>query len=161
MLDRYWERMRDGLVVIAAGAALIACTPDTAHWPIFLPPPYNALAPAPPGTTIEPGRPVGLNGRQQEAVIMGVLKWMKDPVSVQFRGIKGVRKTIRTTCSSSCAGVAQALRHLPRVAGSKWRRKAIFRCHRGRPIDSFFRRYRSLRVIFGTSRPLFLPVESI
>ena len=100
MLDRYWERMRDGLVVIAAGAALIACTPDTAHWPIFLPPPYNALAPAPPGTTIEPGRPVGLNGRQQEAVIMGVLKWMKDPVSVQFRGIKGVRnsRSLITVC---------------------------------------------------------------
>jgi hypothetical protein len=92
--------MRDGLVVIAAGAALIACTPDTAHWPIFLPPPYNALAPAPPGTTIEPGRPVGLNGRQQEAVIMGVLKWMKDPVSVQFRGIEGVRnsRSLITVC---------------------------------------------------------------
>jgi hypothetical protein len=36
------RRMWDGLVVIAACAGLIACTPpDTAHWPIFLPPPYN------------------------------------------------------------------------------------------------------------------------
>jgi hypothetical protein len=34
------RRMRDGLVVIAACAGLIACTPpDIAHWPIFLPPP--------------------------------------------------------------------------------------------------------------------------
>ena len=92
--------MRDGLVVIAAGAALIACTPDTAHWPIFLPPPYNALAPAPPGTTIEPGRPVGLNGRQQEAVVMGVMKWMKDPDSVQFRDLAGVRnsRSLITVC---------------------------------------------------------------
>ena len=86
-MDRYWDRMRDGLVVIAAGAALIACTPDTAHWPIFLPPPYNALAPAPPGTTIEPGRPVGLNGRQQEAVIMGVLMGPDDDADFVLVGI--------------------------------------------------------------------------
>jgi hypothetical protein len=43
--------MRDGLVNIAACAGLIACT---ARWPIFLPPPYNAWPPAPPGTPIEP-----------------------------------------------------------------------------------------------------------
>jgi hypothetical protein len=92
--------MRDKLAVVVAWTALAACTPDTAHTPIFLPPPYNALPPAPPGTPIEPGRPVGLNGRQQEAVVMGVLKWMKDPVSVQFRGIEGVRnsRSLITVC---------------------------------------------------------------
>ncbi len=85
--------MRDGLVVIAACAALSACTPDTAHWPIFLPPPYNALAPAPPGAPIEPGRPVRLDAHQQESVVTGVLKWMKTPGSVQFRGIEAVRNS--------------------------------------------------------------------
>ena len=72
--------MRDGLVIIAACAGLIACTPDdTANRPIFLPPPYNAWPPAPAGTPIEPGRPVSLNGSQQESVVTGVLKWMKEP----------------------------------------------------------------------------------
>jgi hypothetical protein len=88
------RRMRDGLVVIAACAGLIACTPpDTAHWPIFLPPPYSTWPPAPPGTPIEPGRPVGLNGDQQGAVVTSVLKWMKDPASAQFRGLEAVQNS--------------------------------------------------------------------
>ena len=67
--------------------------PDVAHTPIFLPPPYDAWPPAPPGTPIEPGRPVGLNGPQQEAVVTGVMKWMKDPGSVQFKAIEAVRNS--------------------------------------------------------------------
>jgi hypothetical protein len=86
--------MRDGLVVIAACAGLIACTPDdTANRPIFLPPPYDAWPPALAGTPIEPGRPVRLAGPQQAAVTKGVLKWMKDPASVQFRGIEGAQNS--------------------------------------------------------------------
>jgi hypothetical protein len=85
--------MRDGLAVIAACAAPMACTPDTANRPIFLPPPYNSWPPAPAGTAIEPGRPVRLNGSQQGAVVTGVLKWMKDPGSVQLRGIKAVQNS--------------------------------------------------------------------
>jgi hypothetical protein len=80
--------MRADLVIIAACAGLIACTPDDiANRPIFLPPPYYAWPPAPAGTPIEPGRPVRLDGPQQAAVTTGVLKWMKDPVSVQFSGM--------------------------------------------------------------------------
>jgi hypothetical protein len=86
--------MRDSLVIIAVCAGLIACAPpDTAHWPISLPPPYDTWPPAPPGTPIEPGRPVGLSGSQQEAVVTGVLKWMKEPASVQFRGIEAVQNS--------------------------------------------------------------------
>lgn len=92
MLLRLGETMRDHLLLVAC-VALSACMPDTAHRPIFLPPPYSSLPPAPPGTPIEPGRPVGLDGGQQEAVVIGVLKWMKDPLSVQFRGIEGVRNS--------------------------------------------------------------------
>jgi hypothetical protein len=80
--------------------ALAACTPDTAHAPIFLAPPYDALPPARAGTAIEPGRPVDLNGRQQESVVVGVLKWMKDPLSVQFSGLAGTRnsRSLITVC---------------------------------------------------------------
>jgi hypothetical protein len=71
-----------------------SCTPDDiANRPIFLPPPYNAWPPAPAGTPIEPGRPVRLDGPQQAAVTTGVLKWMKDPVSVQFSGIEAVQNS--------------------------------------------------------------------
>jgi hypothetical protein len=86
--------MRDSLVVIAAYAGLMACTPpDAAHWPISLPPPYSTWPPAPPGMPIEPGLPVGLNGGQQKAVVTGVLKWMKDRASVHFRGLEAVRNS--------------------------------------------------------------------
>jgi hypothetical protein len=86
--------MYDKLAVVIGCAALIACTPpDTAHWPIFLLPPYNTWPPALPGTPIEPGRPVGLHSGQQEAVVTGVLKWMKGPASVQFRGIEAVQNS--------------------------------------------------------------------
>ena len=95
--------MRSGratVFVVVACAALIACAPDTAHTPIFLPPPYDALPPAPPGAAIEPGRPVSLNARQGQTVVMSVLKWMKDPASVQFRGIKAARnsRSLITVC---------------------------------------------------------------
>jgi hypothetical protein len=84
--------MRDGLAIIAACAGLIACTPpDTAHWPISLPHPYNAWPLPAARTPIEPGRPVRLDRPEQAAVATGVLKWMKDPVSVQFGRIEAVQ----------------------------------------------------------------------
>ena len=85
--------MREYLLLVAC-VALSACMPDdTAHTPIFLTAPYNTWPPVPAGTPIEPGRPVGLNGGQQGAVVTGVLKWMKDPGSVQFRGIEAVQNS--------------------------------------------------------------------
>ena len=85
--------MRYNLLLVAC-VALAACMPDdTAHAPIYLTAPYNTWPPAPPNTPIEPGRPVGLNGLQQQSVVTGVLKWMKDPGSVQFRGIEGVQNS--------------------------------------------------------------------
>ena len=48
---------------------------------------------APPGAPIEPGRPVSLNARQQQAVVVSEMKWMKDAASVQFRGIEAVQNS--------------------------------------------------------------------
>ena len=93
-MDGNWRRTRDSLFILAACVGLIACAPvDTPNQPIFLPPPYNTW-PAPlPGAAIEPGRPVRLDGPQQVAVTTGVLKWMKDPTSVQFRDMEAVQNS--------------------------------------------------------------------
>ena len=85
--------MREYLLLVAC-VTLAACMPDdtahTAHLPGSA---LQYLAARAPNTPIEPGRPVGLNGRQQQSVVTGVLKWMKDPGSVQFRGIEGVQNS--------------------------------------------------------------------
>jgi hypothetical protein len=70
-----------------------ACTPDTANQPVFLPPPYNAWPPAPPGTPVEPGGPIRLDGPEQAAVTTGVLKWIKDPVSVRLAALRAGANT--------------------------------------------------------------------
>jgi hypothetical protein len=59
--------------------------------PVALPPPYSTLPEAPPGTPIEPGMPVRLDPRQQEAVVAGVAKWMKEPGSASFGSMSGVK----------------------------------------------------------------------
>lgn len=81
--------MRGPLLIVAC-TVLAACAPDAVHTTIFLPPPYNNLPPAPSGS-IEAGQPVGLDTRQQEAVVAGVAKWMKDPGSIQFGTMEGAR----------------------------------------------------------------------
>jgi hypothetical protein len=64
---------------------------DPAYLPVTLQPPYSTLPEAPAGATIEPGTAVKLNPRQQEAVIAGVRKWMKDPASVSFGTMAAAR----------------------------------------------------------------------
>ena len=87
--------MRNRFLVVFACVSLIACTPDsdTAHISVFLPPPYAALPAATPAAPIEPGRLVSLNARQQQAVVVGVLNWMKDPLSIQLRGLEAVQNS--------------------------------------------------------------------
>jgi hypothetical protein len=64
---------------------------DPAYLPVSLPAPYSSWPDAPAGTPIEPGMPVRLDPRQQEAVVAGVSKWMKDPASASFGSIAGVK----------------------------------------------------------------------
>jgi hypothetical protein len=84
------------IVLVGACLAMTGCVPDSAHRAIFLPAPYDSLPPAPPGTRIEPGVAIGLDARQQEAVVVGVTQWMKDPSSVQFGAMDGVRNRAGT-----------------------------------------------------------------
>jgi hypothetical protein len=80
--------MRSPVAFVAVVAAVTACVHDPAHNPVELPAPYNALAAEEP---IESGKPIPLSAPQQEAVVVGVSKWMKDPRSVQFGDMRGVR----------------------------------------------------------------------
>ena len=86
-------RGRSLLAICLSAAAVVACAapPDPPNMPVSLVPPYSDLPAAPPGATVEPGMPVKLDQRQLEAVIDGVIKWMKDPASVSFADINGVK----------------------------------------------------------------------
>ncbi len=64
---------------------------DPAYRPVTLQPPFSSLPEAPAGATIERGTAVKLNPQQQEAVIAGVRKWMKDPASVSFGSMAAAR----------------------------------------------------------------------
>jgi hypothetical protein len=78
-----------------------ACAPpDLPNMPVSLAPPYSDLPDPWPFNTIEPGMPVKIDQRQLEAVITGVMKWMKDPATVSFTNINGAknRHRIVTVC---------------------------------------------------------------
>lgn len=64
---------------------------DPAYLPVSLQPPYSTLPEMPPDTPIEPGMPVKLDPLQQEAVVAGVRKWMKEPKSASFGAMSGVK----------------------------------------------------------------------
>jgi hypothetical protein len=64
---------------------------DPAYLPVSLQGTYSDLPDAPAGTTIEPGMPIRLDPRQQEAVVTGVLKWMKEPATASFGAMSGVK----------------------------------------------------------------------
>ena len=80
------------LLAICLSTTVVACVPpDSPNMPVSLVPPFSDLPAPPPGSTIEPGMPVKLDQRQLEAVINGVIKWMKNPASVSFADINGVK----------------------------------------------------------------------
>ena len=81
-----------GKLLVTLCVLLAGCVQsDPAYLPVTIQPPYNTLPDAPAGATIEPGMPVKLNPQQQEAVIAGVRKWMKDPPSATFGAIAAAR----------------------------------------------------------------------
>jgi hypothetical protein len=96
--------MRSRVVPAIRMVALLlvgACVPavDAAHHAVSLTPPYSDL-PAAPGARIEKGTRMPLDARQQERVVTGVAKWMKDPRSVQFGGMTAARDShgVITVC---------------------------------------------------------------
>jgi hypothetical protein len=89
------------LLAICLGAIVTACAPpDLPNTPVSLEARYRDMPDPWPERTIEPGMPIKLDQRQLEAVVDGVMKWMKDPASVSFAGINGAknRHGIVTVC---------------------------------------------------------------
>jgi hypothetical protein len=84
--------------MLAACAIVSGCVetdqqPDMSYRPVSLVAPFNELPVPPPGTPIEAGTPVKLDAGQQEAVVTGVLQWMKDPGSASFSDLRGARNS--------------------------------------------------------------------
>jgi len=85
---------RTDIAAVLGGLLLSGCLQaqgDPAYLPVSLQPPYDTLPEMPPDTPIEPGMPVKLDPRQQEAVVAGVAKWMKTPGSASFGAMSGVK----------------------------------------------------------------------
>ena len=69
--------MRSNALLAFLGVTVAACAPpDAPNLPVSLAAPYRDLPNPWPDRTIEPGMPVK---RQLEAVVEGVIKWMKGP----------------------------------------------------------------------------------
>lgn len=94
--------MRSRLMVVTGASILACCTgacvsagsqtesASLAHNPVALPPAYANL-PAPPPDAPLTGQPVALDTRQQEAVVLSVTRWMKQPASARFGPMAGAR----------------------------------------------------------------------
>ena len=78
---------------LALCALLAGCLQqaDPAYLPVSLQAPYDSWPNVPAGAAIEPGLPIRLNPRQQEVVVAGVSKWMKNPASASFGSISAAR----------------------------------------------------------------------
>lgn len=91
------QRLEAGGAVVLLGAVAailsgcVSTQPDLAHLPVVLRAPYDELPPAPPGATVPPGTPVALTPLQQEAVVSGVMPFMKDRPSVRFGTLRATR----------------------------------------------------------------------
>ena len=80
-------------LVLVAALLVCGCRTDVSHYPITLQPPYSDLPPAPPGASIEAGKPVPLTSLQQEAIVVGVMMWLKDGSSARFGEMRAARNS--------------------------------------------------------------------
>lgn len=64
---------------------------DSAYLAVTLPAAYRDLPAPPAGTPIESGSRVVLDARQQEAVVVSIARWMKDPGSLQLGSMTAAR----------------------------------------------------------------------
>ena len=98
------------IAVTAACAGFSACQPDLAHHPINLDFPGNGGHAVSSPEPIEAGKPLPLSPPQQEAIVVGVTRWLKDGASAQFgemgasRNSRGVIAVCGTVDGRNTAG---------------------------------------------------------
>ncbi len=74
-----------GQVLFALFMLLAACDPpDGPNFPVSLQPPYNGSPRAASKAEIYPGKPFRLDRAQQQVVVTGITKWLKDPTTAYF-----------------------------------------------------------------------------
>jgi hypothetical protein len=81
-------------VLLTAACQTTATDPaaaDGATLAVSLPAAYRDLPAPSRGTPIESGTRVALDARQQEAIVAGIARWMKDPRSAQFGSMTAAR----------------------------------------------------------------------
>jgi hypothetical protein len=84
-----------GLYLAFLGILLAACDPqDGPNYPVSLQPPYNAPAQANATAEILPGKPIKLNRKQQDAVVSGITRWLKDPSTAYFGEMSAARNPL-------------------------------------------------------------------
>jgi hypothetical protein len=72
-----------------------ACDPpDGPNFPVSLQPPYDDLPQSQVKAEILPGKPVRLDRRQQDAVVTGITKWLKDPSTAYFGEMSAARNPL-------------------------------------------------------------------
>lgn len=74
---------------------LAACDPpDGPNYPVSLQPPYNEMPASPGKAEILPGTPFKLDRKQQDAVVAGITKWLKDPSTAYFGSMAAARNPL-------------------------------------------------------------------
>jgi hypothetical protein len=102
------RRWRLGVCAIACSGVGSCAPEDSAFNFTFAPPAHEGAFQAGSvagmhgngDAVVEPGRPIAMDPRQQEAVVAGVARWLKDPRSVRFGSMQAVRdgRGIVTVC---------------------------------------------------------------
>lgn len=74
---------------------LAACDPpDGPNVPVSLQPPYNDVPQAQAKAEILPGKLVDLDRRQQDAVVVGITRWLKNPTTAYFGTMAAARNPL-------------------------------------------------------------------
>jgi hypothetical protein len=76
-------------------ALLAACNPpDGPNFPVSLQPPYSNMATSGSKEEILPGKPYKLDRKQQDAVVAGITRWLKDPSTAYFGTMAAARNPL-------------------------------------------------------------------
>lgn len=86
--------MRGRLLLVCCLLVAACDPPDGPNFPVSLQPPYNDLPANPGKAEILPGMPFKLDRKQQDAVVAGITRWLKDPSTAYFGAMAAARNPL-------------------------------------------------------------------